>query len=51
MKPRQVAMHLIRTALNFSYEKIGADFGGKIIQQLCMPVTRLKNVEERSGLD
>ncbi len=29
MKPRQVAMYLIRTGLNFPYEKIGADFGGK----------------------
>lgn len=29
MHPRQVAMYLIRHELNFPYEKIGEDFGGK----------------------
>ncbi|MBU0981070.1 chromosomal replication initiator protein DnaA, partial [Patescibacteria group bacterium] len=29
MVPRQVAMYLIRHEINFSYEKIGEDFGGK----------------------
>jgi chromosomal replication initiator protein len=29
MIPRQIAMYLIRHELNYSYEKIGEDFGGK----------------------
>lgn len=29
MMPRQIAMYLVREELNFAYEKIGADFGGK----------------------
>lgn len=44
IRPRQVAMYLIRHELNFPYEQIGGDFGGKnhtTVMHACEKVIKL----------
>ncbi len=51
MQPRQVAMYLIRHELNFPYEKIGEDFGGKnhtTVMHACEKV--IKQLKKDSNL-
>ncbi|KKP37420.1 MAG: Chromosomal replication initiator protein DnaA [Candidatus Peregrinibacteria bacterium GW2011_GWA2_33_10] len=54
MMPRQICMYLIRKELNFSFESIGKEFGGKnhtTVMHACDKIIKQLKREERLVLD